>query len=121
MSNSIILFDNQVADGDSVVFTINRPASKGYADTQFSSYLEIYSGAGGLGSGTLSLFKEAKDGVFRKLAIESNTLNNNFPAIVGEMLIESMNYKSDEKFKLVLAGATGANLFVNGYNIKLST
>lgn len=120
MSNSIVLFDNQQTNGTSAIFIINRPDSKDFADTEFSSYLEIYGGAGALGNGSLQLHKKAKDGIFRKLEAESTIITANFPATVNSMQIESINYKSDEQFKLVLTGSTAPNLFVNGYNIKLA-
>lgn len=127
MSNSIKIFDNQTDNGDSAEFTIINPNSKGYADTEFSAMLEIYAGTGGLGGGTLQLKKKLLNGTFRILKIETDNINTNFPAVDTEVLLRTVNYKNEvgkngenenAKFKLTLTGATSANVFVDGINIK---
>lgn len=127
MSNSIKIFNDQDANGDSAEFTVDVPSSKGYADTEFSAFLEIYAGTGGLGGGTLQLKKKLLDDTFRILKIETDDMNTNFPPNEDEVLIESMNYKNgvgennenqNAIFKLTLTGATSPNVFVDGVNIK---
>lgn len=128
MSNSIKIFEDKTVDGDSAEFTINNPNSKGYADTEFSAYLEFYAGAGGLDGGTLQLKKKSLDGTFRILEIETNDINSNFPADALTLLVRPVNYKNEVGennenetaiFKLTLTGtSSSANVFVDGVNIK---
>ena len=115
MTNSIKLFDDQTDDGDSAEFIINTPTSKGYADTEFSAYLELY---GSLGGGTLELHKEviAGSNTFLNMKEESDDINTNFPTEVDDLLVRPINYKSGEKLKLVLTGATSPDLNANVYN-----
>ena len=114
MSNTIQIFTNQAADQVSAAFTINRPLSKGFADTNASSYLEIY---GGLGGGALLLKKQCVDGVIRELEEETAQIAAEFPA-AGKALLFSVNYKSNEVFQVELVGAAGATLSVNAINFK---
>ena len=120
MSNIAILFDNKTVDGDSAEFTNNRPKTMGFADTEFSSYIEIYGDNGG---GTIELHKAtALDPTdFKKDKVGSAAINDQLPLSGIEMIIVSVNYKSKERFKLVLTGATSPALFANGINMSLAT
>lgn len=116
-ANTIKIFDNQTSNGTSLIFTVNRPENKGYADTGFSAYIGIY---GDLGGGNLSFQKKCLDGIFRELEVETNDITVNFPDL-NKQLVKPINYKSDEEFKFVLSEAGAPTLFIDGINLKEAT
>lgn len=118
MSNIITLFQEQIVDGTTSTFKISRPDGLGYADTEFSSYIEIFLKTGGIGGGSLSLQKKCGDGEFREVERETLEINANLPS-VDKQYIFSMNYKDDSEFRIVLSGSTSPNISIYGINMQL--
>lgn len=107
----IKIFDNRTTNGESQVFRVITPDSKGFSDTEHSVYLSFYGNKGG---GTISLMKLMLDDSYKKLVLESAKINTNFPTNADEAYIVGLNHKADSKFKIDLAGATTPTLFVDG-------
>tara|TARA_R110000796_G_scaffold27417_3_gene75623 strand:+ start:7161 stop:7556 length:396 start_codon:yes stop_codon:yes gene_type:complete len=114
MSNKLSIFSNQITDGDSIKFFVSPREGVGISDTQNSAYFEIF---GSLGGGTLSLQKKCIDGAYREEVEGTQAINSGFPA-AGKVLVKALNYKDQDNWKFVLAGATNASLTVTGINMQ---
>ena len=114
MANPIAIFNNQGGTGTSEEFKTVLPDSKGFADTEFSCYLEIF---GGLGGGSLVLNKKCVNGTFKIMRDATNKIATEFPDS-GDVLVVALNYKSGESFTMDLVGAIGATLTVGGINFE---
>ena len=118
MSNKITIFENQTSDAESTPFKITVPDSVGLNDTDFSAYLEIFTGANGLGGGSLLLKKKCGDDTFRNSEQESTKISDEFPTADTGVLTLAINYKdANEEFTMELTGASSADVSVYGINM----
>lgn len=113
MSNKIAIFSGQDDNGTSIEFKINAREGLGVTDTEYSAYFEIF---GSVGGGTLSFQKECIDGTFRELEDDTADIASKLPAS-GKALLIGVGFKSEDKFRFVLSGATAPDLTITGINM----
>ena len=116
--NQFVIFEKKTADAESPIFKVSPRDSVHVNDTEHSAYIEIFTGAKGLGGGTLELHRQCSDGDYRNSEQETIQINAEFPTAETGVLVMPMNSKDNSNWKFILSDSTNPELTITGYNMQ---
>ena len=119
MTNKFEILNNTTTNATSPAFKVNLRDAIGVNDTEYSAYFELQGVLGGAVLSWQKLCQPVGGGAATYLEIldDSVSLNTNFPATAGCILM-SLGIKFNDSMQLVVSGVSGTtNITITGINI----